>query len=104
MSKRILVASLKELPEHTGTVVAVDNQEIALFRMGGEVYAMENLCPHKEGPLAEGEVEDGIVTCPWHAWQICVRTGEVVYDPSIRARTYQCCVEGEDVYLIWDAT
>jgi len=104
MTQRILVASLSQLPEDTGHVVSVENQEIALFRVGNEVFAMENLCPHKEGPLAEGEVEEGIVTCPWHAWQICVRTGEVVYDPTIRARTYRCFVDGDQVYLEWEGS
>lgn len=102
MSKRILVCNLGEIPEHTGHVVTVENQEIALFRVGSEVFALENLCPHKEGPLADGEVEDGVVTCPWHAWQICIRTGEVVYDPSIRARTFRCNVEGDHVYVEWE--
>lgn len=95
----VRVARLEELPTDTGRVVVVGGEEVALFRVGAEVFAIENMCPHREGPLGEGELEDDVVTCPLHAWQICVRTGEVVYNESLRARTFPCLVSGGQVYV-----
>jgi NAD(P)H-dependent nitrite reductase small subunit len=99
MGEYIRVASVNELPTDTGYVVEVGGQEIALFKVGDAVYAIENECPHREGPLGEGELEEDIVTCPFHAWQINVRTGEVVFNPSICARTFPCKVEDGEVLV-----
>jgi NAD(P)H-dependent nitrite reductase small subunit len=99
MPEFVRVARLEELPTDTGWVVEAEGQEIALFRVEEAVYALENECPHREGPLGDGELEDEIVTCPFHAWQINVRTGEVVYNPGLCARTYPCKVEDGAVYV-----
>src|SRR5262245_48196964 len=48
---------------------------MALFADDGEVLCVQAFCPHLEGPLFQGSVSDGIVTCPWHAWRFDLRTG-----------------------------
>ncbi len=88
-----------ELPPDTGHVVQVEGREVALFKVGAEVCAMDNECPHREGPLGEGELEGEIVTCPFHAWQINVRSGAVVDFPDMCSRTYPTRVEGSAVYV-----
>jgi nitrite reductase/ring-hydroxylating ferredoxin subunit len=60
---------------------------------------MENVCPHMEGPLAEGDVEGEIVYCPWHYWPINIRTGEVTFDPTACAATFPCRVEGGEIQV-----
>jgi nitrite reductase (NADH) small subunit len=99
MGAWVRVAGVADLPEDTGKVVEVEGQEIALFRVGEAVYAIENMCPHREGPLGEGELDGEIVTCPFHAWEINVRSGEVVFNPSISARTFPCKIDGDDVLV-----
>jgi NAD(P)H-dependent nitrite reductase small subunit len=99
MANFVKVAEFGDLPDDTGMVVEAGGQEIALFKVGVEVYALENECPHREGPIGEGELEDDVVTCPWHAWQVNVRTGEVVYDPRLCAKTFRCRVEDGAVYV-----
>jgi len=99
MPEFVKVAHIDEIPDDTGHVVEAGGQEIALFKVEGKVYAIENECPHREGPLGFGELEDDVVTCPWHAWQINVRTGEVVYNPGLCAKTYRCKVEDGDVFV-----
>jgi nitrite reductase (NADH) small subunit len=89
------VAQLSDLPTDTGCVVEVEGRQVALFRVGDEVFAMENECPHREGPIGEGDLEDGVVTCPWHAWQVDVRTGAVAYRPELCAKTYPCNVDDD---------
>lgn len=69
------VASSTDLTENAGIERTVDGQLVALFRHAGAVYAIEALCAHHGGPLAEGQVADGCVTCPWHGWQYQLADG-----------------------------
>jgi nitrite reductase (NADH) small subunit len=87
------------LQEEIGTAIRVCGQEIALFKKGDEVFAIENVCPHREAPIADGVIHGEIVTCPWHNWQINVRTGCVVYNETLCARTYRCKIENGLVYV-----
>lgn len=69
------VATLHELPERAGLCVRVDGIEVGLFRVGDQVHAMENPCPHAGDPLSEGRLEGAIVECAAHGWRFDVRTG-----------------------------
>ena len=53
-----------------------DGDELAIFNIDGEYYAISNFCPHKGAPLSEGQICGHIVECAWHGWQFDVRTGE----------------------------
>jgi nitrite reductase (NADH) small subunit len=77
-----VIASRPALPEDEGTVVYIDEHSVALFRAGDEVHVYVNSCPHKGGPVGEGLVVDGIVTCPWHGSQFEVATGACVRGPA----------------------
>lgn len=64
------VAAADEIAESFGTTVTIgDGERIALFRNVGRVYATANVCAHQGGPLGEGRIIDGCITCPWHGWQ-----------------------------------
>jgi nitrite reductase/ring-hydroxylating ferredoxin subunit len=69
------VADLAEIPTGGAIRVRVDGIDVGLFRVGGEVFAMENACPHAGVPLHLGELEGPIVTCGAHGWSFDVRTG-----------------------------
>lgn len=104
-SKKIKLANLNAIPQGKGIVASYHDddgemKEVALFRIDDKVYALNNLCPHMQGPLGEGEVEEGVVTCPWHGWQFEVRTGECLNMPGCDAGKLPICVEGDIVYLI----
>ena len=71
----VRVANESEIPRDRGLCVRVGRVEIGLYRVGGEVFAMENACPHAGYPLHEGELDGPVVTCPQHLWQFDVRTG-----------------------------
>ena len=77
------VAARSALPEDQGTVALVGERQIALFRAGEQVYAYPNVCLHKGGPVGEGLVIDGIVTCPWHGRQYDIATGACVNDAEL---------------------
>ncbi len=64
------VADAGELMDGRGKAVSIPGGErVALFRTGDDVFALSNVCAHQGGPLGEGRIRDGCVTCPWHGWQ-----------------------------------
>lgn len=97
MAEFVKVFSTSDLAEGQGKVVQAGGKTIALFNVGGTIYALDNTCLHRGGPLGEGILENNIVTCPWHMWEYDVRTGEKVGAPSVKVATYPVQVEGSDV-------
>jgi nitrite reductase/ring-hydroxylating ferredoxin subunit len=87
------VARVQEVPPGTGRAVEVAGRAVALFNVEGTFYAMDGTCLHRGGPVGEGELEDTIVTCPWHGWQYDVTTGRNVMDPDIGLAQYEVEVE-----------
>ncbi len=94
MPQYVRVASLDEVPLDTGLVAEVNGQEIALFRVGSEVYALENECPHRGAALAFGDVRGETVFCPLHAWPFLLRDGGCPEFPEVSVRTFPVHVEG----------
>lgn len=90
------VAKLSDIPEEEGLCVTVGELKIGLFRHKGEVFAINNVCPHQGAPLSEGYFDDGIVNCPLHAMEICVETGRVM-NSTDKVDTYPVRVNGETV-------
>src|SRR5262249_25707073 len=101
MSTFSKTCAVADVAPGTAKLVAVDSKEIALFNVDGTFYALDNQCPHRGGPLGEGDLEGCIVTCPWHAWPYDVRTGESITDDLEVAR-YDVEVEGGDVLVAVD--
>jgi nitrite reductase/ring-hydroxylating ferredoxin subunit len=81
-----------------GKLVNAGGQEIAVFKLGEEYYAIENTCPHAGGPLGEGEVGGDVVTCPWHASRFNIKTGEVVTPPARQGvKSFPVRIMGSDI-------
>lgn len=99
MAEFVKVANKTEIEEDRGTVFSVKDKEVALFLVEGTYYAINNTCPHAEGPLGEGDLEDKVVTCPWHGWQFDVSTGAGLTDEETHVSTYPVKVEGDDIYV-----
>jgi len=72
---------------------------VALFRCGSQVAALHAICPHRGAILAFGEVRDGMVSCPLHAWGFRLRDGPCPEFPEVRVATYPGTVEGGEVLL-----
>ena len=94
----VKVAKAADVPPGEGRVVQAGTRSLALFNVDGAYHAIDNECPHRGGPLGEGELEGCLLTCPWHAWQFDVRTGESVTDDS-KVAVYACKVEGGQVLV-----
>jgi nitrite reductase/ring-hydroxylating ferredoxin subunit len=76
------VATLSELPPGKPRKVEVEGRAVLLYREDGAVYAMEDACSHAGGPLSEGTVEAGVVTCPWHGSRFRLTDGTVRRGPA----------------------
>lgn len=91
------VCTLEELREEKRKVVNIKNQKIAIFFLEGKVYAINAVCPHKGGPLEEGELDDEEVICPWHSFMYNIKTGVCLNHPGFSVRTFKVKVENDQV-------
>ncbi|MBK6742263.1 MAG: nitrite reductase small subunit NirD [Hydrogenophilales bacterium] len=104
MNDWIAITHLDDIPRQGARVVELSHDDavnrIALFRTAAdEIYAVRDKCPHRGGPLSEGIVHGGQVTCPLHSWKIDLVTGEAVLPDKGCARTYATKVEDGQVFL-----
>ena len=76
-----------------------NGDELAVYNVDGEYYAIDNFCPHKGAPLSEGTICGHVVECGWHGWQFDVRSGQCL-TVSDKLKTYEVVVEDELVKVI----
>jgi nitrite reductase (NADH) small subunit/3-phenylpropionate/trans-cinnamate dioxygenase ferredoxin subunit len=93
------VCKVGDIPEGEGKTVVVGEKLIALFRSGGEFHAIDDTCPHMGASLAGGHLEDGVVTCPWHAWRFRLADGAWADNPRIKIGCYPVHVVGDEIRL-----
>jgi len=98
-NRRIRVAAESELSDDAGLAVRAGGRAIALFRVEGRCYAIDNACPHRGGPLAEGDVEGHIVHCPWHGWTWDMRTGLNPRQPASKVACFAVTIEDGSVFV-----
>ena len=82
MSNWVTVAKVGELAPGEWRVVNVDDAPIVVFNLGGEYYAIEDICTHDGGQLTGGKVEGDEIVCPRHGARFCIRTGEALSAPA----------------------
>lgn len=88
------VCSVDEIPEKRARIVRPRGGErIAVFRHDGKVSAVSNVCAHQAGPLGEGKVVDGCITCPWHGYQYLPESGRSPPPFTEKIPTYRVRVE-----------
>lgn len=103
MASRVRVAAVGDVPPGEGRVVEAAGRTLALFNTDGRFHAIDNACPHRGGPLGDGDLDGSTVTCPWHAWRWDVVTGANVNNPAVRVATFPVTVEDGDVYVELEA-
>lgn len=98
----VTVARVGEIPEGGVKVSYVDGVAVAVFHVGGQYFAMEDVCTHDGGPLAEGPLEGHVIECPRHGARFDIRTGAVKAMPATSpVPTYAVRVQGEDIQVGW---
>jgi len=83
------VCAVDNIPEKRAKVVSLGTERVAVFRYDGKVSAISNVCRHQNGPLGEGRIIDGCVTCPWHGYQYSPDTGASPPPFTDKVPTYQ---------------
>ena len=87
MSEWVTVARVDEFAPGQWRTVDVDGAQIAVFNLGGEYYAIEDVCTHDGGQLTGGSVEGAEIVCPRHGARFCIRTGAALTAPAYEATT-----------------
>src|SRR5438552_12981083 len=93
------VCRVADLVEGEGKTVKVGNRLIALFLVSGHYYAIDDVCPHMGASLGGGYVDDGVVTCPWHAWRFRLADGAWADYTKMKIGCYPVRVVGDDVQI-----
>jgi len=95
------IALCDDIPLREGRAVKVGNREIAIFNLGDRFLAVDNRCPHKSGPLADGIVSGAAVVCPLHAWKMSLETGDGLNSASASScvETFRTRVEHGVIFL-----
>jgi len=71
----VQVCAVKQIPEKRAKIVCLSGERVAVFKYDGKISAVSNVCQHQNGPLGEGKILDGCITCPWHGYQYLPETG-----------------------------
>lgn len=97
------VGSVGDVPEGEVRVIECGGRSLAVSNVDGELYAIDNVCTHDDGPLGEGRLQRGRVICPRHGAAFDAKTGKVLSLPAVRdVDAYAVTVEGDDVFVECD--
>jgi nitrite reductase/ring-hydroxylating ferredoxin subunit/metal-sulfur cluster biosynthetic enzyme len=100
----VTVAKVGEIPEGGVKVVRLEDQGVAVFHVGGKYYALEDVCTHDGGPLAEGPLDGYLVECPRHGARFDIRTGAVRALPATApVPTFAVRVTDEEVQVAYES-
>jgi 3-phenylpropionate/trans-cinnamate dioxygenase ferredoxin subunit len=110
---RLVVGPAARVPPGARTLVQHGPHQVAVFNVGGRLYAVRNRCPHHGGPLCHGRIGgtrvpseslkyewgmvDRVLTCPWHGWQFDLETGATLFDPATSVPVYRVAVEYDEI-------
>ena len=93
----VRVAKKDDIQDGYGKACRAGEKTVAIFKCGEAYYATENRCPHRGGPLSEGDLTGTVVTCPWHGWQFDVTNGQNPQHAEMKVATYPVSLDGDDV-------
>jgi nitrite reductase/ring-hydroxylating ferredoxin subunit/DMSO/TMAO reductase YedYZ heme-binding membrane subunit len=93
------VCNVSEIPEKRACIATVSGERVAIFKYDGKISAISNVCQHQNGPLGEGEIIDGCITCPWHGFQYKPETGASPPPFTEKVPTFNVKIEGGKVFV-----
>jgi nitrite reductase/ring-hydroxylating ferredoxin subunit len=99
MSEYVKVAKTADVPSGGSLLVQPQGKKIVLFNLNGEFFALDNSCPHSDGPICEGTIEGDVVICPNHGWEFDIRTGRAKSVSSYRVKTYVLKLTGDEIFV-----
>ena len=90
----VTVGRVEDVPPGRGATVELDSgAELALYNVAGRFYAVENFCPHRGAPLADGQLHGTTIQCDWHGWRFDLPTGQCLGRPNQSLEAYEVCIE-----------
>lgn len=95
----VTVARVGDISENQGRAYAVNGRMVAVFLEDGKYYAIDDFCPHMGASLSGGYVENGTVTCPWHAWRFSICDGTWCDNPRIKTDAFEVRVVGDEIQV-----
>ncbi len=99
-SSWVIAGAVDDIPLDRAVIVSLEGDErVAVFRHGNKLSALSNVCAHQNGPLGEGRIIDGCVTCPWHGFQYRVEDGRAPAPFTEKIATYRLKLKGDQVLL-----
>ncbi len=110
------VGRTEQVPDRQALIVEIDGKSVGVFKIGDRLYAVRNVCPHKQAPLCRGTVggtmlpsrpgelefglEDRVLKCPWHGWEFDLETGQCLFGVSgRRVKTYPVRADEGHIYV-----
>jgi nitrite reductase/ring-hydroxylating ferredoxin subunit/DMSO/TMAO reductase YedYZ heme-binding membrane subunit len=93
------VCNISEIEEDRAKIFTVENERVAIFKYDGKLSAIHNVCKHQGGPLGEGKIIDGCITCPWHGYQYLPNNGQSPPPFTEKVATYELKLVEETVYI-----
>ena len=101
MGLRVRVCRIDEVVDDAMRGFAVPGVvwPILVTRLDGDVIATASVCPHEDISLLGGDLADGVVTCPGHAYELDLRSGRCLHDARLTLRTYKVTMIGDDVWI-----
>ncbi|MDH3784202.1 MAG: Rieske 2Fe-2S domain-containing protein, partial [Acidobacteriota bacterium] len=95
----VRVCRVDEIRENRAKMAVLSGEKVAIFRYDGKIAAVSNACQHQNGPLGEGKIIDGCITCPWHGYQYRPETGESPPPFTEKVPTFRSRVIDGDVWV-----
>ncbi len=95
----VKICNVSEIEESRAKIFCIDKERIAVYRHENKLFAIHNVCKHQGGPLGEGKIIDGCITCPWHAYQYLPHNGQSPPPFTEKVSTYDVRIENAQVWL-----
>ena len=93
------VCQTNEIEESRAKIFTVKKERVAIFKDKGKLSAVHNVCKHQGGPLGEGKIIDGCITCPWHGYQYLAHNGQSPPPFTEKVKTYELKIINNTVYI-----
>ena len=100
MKEPILLCAASDIPPGSMKGFNIGAQEeVLVANLDGVFYAVGNVCPHRAAGLAQGQLHDAEITCPWHEWKFDVRTGKGITNPHSSVKQYEVLLKEGKLYI-----
>jgi nitrite reductase/ring-hydroxylating ferredoxin subunit len=99
MSDFVDVAGVADIPQGRMRAYVIGEKKVVVYHTARGFFSTENTCPHRGGPLAEGDLIGGEIICPWHLWGFDVATGICTGNAEVTLATHEVRIEGDRILV-----